>query len=117
LDWESEAADIQWSIEQGKKKKRPPTADQLLKLKLEPVCDPGTLIMVGAYAEMSTCRPGGFGAMPIPITVIWEWCDRHQLDEDATAHMTHVLRVVDGEIIRRERARDRTNDKGKGKKR
>jgi hypothetical protein len=65
--------------------------------------------MVRAYSELSTCRaigPNGIG--PIPVTVMWQWCDRHGLDRELADHVTTVLRHVDAETLRRaaQRARE-----------
>jgi hypothetical protein len=43
----------------------------------------------------------GFGLGPIPVTVMWEWCDRHNFDPEVTAHAVVILRIVDAETLRR----------------
>jgi hypothetical protein len=53
------------------------------------------MLMVSAYVALSTCRPGGMGVMPIPITAIWAWCDRKGYTDDVADHFERVIRTVD----------------------
>lgn len=99
---------MRWTIEQGLKRKPPrkPTPDQLKKLEAGAPLDAGTMILVRAYADVSTCRSFGMGMGPIPITAIWEWCDRQcsgaGLEPDVVVYVIRVLRLVDHEIISRQ---------------
>lgn len=59
------------------------------------------MYLVRAYAALSTCRAGGMAVMPVPVTAIWEWCDRNGVTGDAARFAARVLRAIDAEIIRR----------------
>jgi len=37
---------------------------------------------LSCFYDLSTCRSIGMGVGPIPITVIWDFSDRHGLDEE-----------------------------------
>lgn len=79
----------------------------------EPVCDDGTLMMVRAFAELSTCRHLGMGMHgPIPWTAMVEWCHFRGLDYEVSLHVISVLRFVDAEIMRRQAAEIRASSKG-----
>ena len=63
------------------------------------------MILKNAYALLSTARtmtPVGIG--PIGVDLMWEWCDRHELDNEITNHVVHILVLVDQETLRRARA-------------
>lgn len=34
---------------------------------------------------------------PIPVTAIWEWCDRHGLDDGSREILTLVIRKIDND--------------------
>lgn len=63
------------------------------------------MILVRAYADVATCRSYGMGVGPIPITAMWQWCDRQcngrGLRPEVAAFVVRVLRLVDHEILRR----------------
>jgi hypothetical protein len=94
---------VQWSIEQGRKKRREPTADQVELLASRPELDLGALELAHAYAKLSTTRPitaGGLG--PIPITAVWQWEDRNGItDPGLRRHVEAVIASVDVTAIRR----------------
>ena len=93
-------------LESGEKRKRKPRPDQLALLERGPELDAGCMILVRAYAELSTCRPVGMGPAPIPITVMWQWCDRRGVRDPAVVdHFCLVLRLVDAAILRKVEAR------------
>lgn len=48
-----------------------------------------------AFCELTTCRPVGFGAGPIPWTAIMEWCDREGLDGPDRADFLYLVRSMD----------------------
>lgn len=98
---------MRWSVAEGLKKGRQPTADQAARLAAAPDCDTGTLILVGAYAKLSTEKSIGMALGPIPISIIWQWCDRLRLPPEVAAHAENVLRRVDSIILRRERSRSK----------
>lgn len=50
---------------------------------------------VQAWNDLSTCRSVGMSMGPIPITAIWAWCDRQELDAEAAAIVEHVIRRLD----------------------
>jgi hypothetical protein len=103
LDWEDQAADVRWSIEQGKKKRRPPTDDQIAFLASEPNLDRGASELKRAYVRLSTCRSFGQGFIgPIPATAVWEWQDRNGITDPALRrHIENVLAMIDGAALRR----------------
>lgn len=97
---------MRWSIEQGKKKGRQPTADQRRILAREPPLDEGGLILARAYAELSTCRP--YSATPagliphaIPWTAMADWCAWHGLDGELAAHAMAVIAQIDRVMTKR----------------
>jgi hypothetical protein len=100
---------VLFSIEQGEKKGRPPTLDQLAFLESEPVLDAGLAIMCRAYVELSTCRSNGMSIGPISWLAMVEWARYHELDRHITDHLIRVLRLVDAETLRR--AAERVNEK------
>jgi hypothetical protein len=61
------------------------------------------MVLVRAYAEVSSCRTIGMGMGPIPITAMWEWCDRQLhglgLEPSVAAHVVRVLRIVDSKMV------------------
>lgn len=103
LDWEDQAAEVRWSIEQGKKKRRPPTDDQTRFLSSKPDLDHGGFLIASAYAQLSTCRQismGGIG--PIPITAVWQWEDRNGVTDRAIrAHFEAVITGIDASTMKR----------------
>jgi hypothetical protein len=102
LDWEDEAALVRWSIQQGKKKRRPPTDDQKAVLRREPEMDRGTYEFARAYALLSSERSSGMGVGPIHIRAIWEWLDRAGIQSPLIRrHAENVITAVDGLTLRR----------------
>lgn len=52
---------------------------------------------------------------PIPVIAIWEWSDRHGLDDEAREIMTHVIRRLDNDRAEAEAAKaeiERARGKG-----
>jgi hypothetical protein len=92
-----------WSIEQGEKKRRPPTADQITFFASKPELDAGSLVLAQAYAQLSTCRQFGMGSIgPIPAWAVWQWEDRNGItDLTVRRHVEAVLAAVDGATLRR----------------
>jgi hypothetical protein len=66
-----------------------------------------------AYSELSTTRAfTGMGIGPIPVTAMWQWCDRRQMPNHLTDYVVSVLRSVDAEAMRRSAERLRARTKG-----
>ncbi len=67
----------------------------------EPMLDYGTAIILRAYGELSTCRPGGMSLLPIPWTAMLAWVEHHELEDDVANHLIRVLRIVDSMVLRK----------------
>jgi hypothetical protein len=61
---------------------------------------PGLEIYYNAFMDLSTCRNNGMGVGPIPITAIYEYCDRQGFDEDICEALFDHVRAMDSEFIR-----------------
>ena len=58
----------------------------------------GAETLLTAFVELSTERVNGMSAGAIPISKIWEYCDRFGLDDWA---LTYQISVLDREILAR----------------
>jgi transposase InsO family protein len=93
---------IRWSIEEGKKKRRPPTADQVKFLAAKPDLDRGGFELARAYAKLSTERNNGMTLGPIRISKVWEWMDRTGIANPIVReHVEATLMAVDAITLKR----------------
>lgn len=60
------------------------------------------MILVRAYAEVATCRQFGMGFGPVPITVMWQWCEVNGVYPELVAFVVSVLRLVDCAIVKKQ---------------
>lgn len=84
-------------------------------LEKEPERDLAVQLCLRAWWETGTCRVVGMAVGPIPVTAIWEWCDRHGFDDEAREIMTHVIRQLDNDRAEAEAAKaeiERARGKG-----
>jgi len=61
----------------------------------EPAQDDAMGLCMRAWSDLSTCRPVGMTAGPVPWTAAMEWCRWHGLDHDASAMVWAVIRRLD----------------------
>lgn len=85
----------------------------------EPLRDPpeieqGLEIYWVAYAEVSTDRPMGFGAAPIPWTAIQRWGEVHELNEDQMTLLHTFLRSMDAEFMAYYEEKEKRKNKSSG---
>lgn len=93
---------VRWSIEQGRKKRREPLGDQVKFLAAQPYLDAGGFALANAYAQLSRCRPGGFGLCPIDMRAVWEWADRNWItDRFVRKHFEEVILATDARTLGR----------------
>jgi hypothetical protein len=52
-----------------------------------------------AFWDLSTCRPGGFGATAIPWLAIRDYGVTFEYDEEQMDDLFHFTRVMDNEFI------------------
>ncbi len=103
LEWEMEAAPI---LEQLQLRKRKPLPFEQDVLARRPPDDEAVELGMRAFKSVATERPVGMGFGQIPVTAIWQWCDREGLDPDAAQIMTRAILYSDGVYVaRRERAK------------
>ena len=69
-------------------------------LKERPVLWPGLEIYYNAFMDLSTCRSVGMGVGPIPITAIYEYCDRQRFDEDICESLLVHTRAMDSAYLK-----------------
>lgn len=66
----------------------------------KPELDPGLVLYWNAYSELSTCRPASFGdLMPIPWTVIREYCQFNEFSEEQEERLRYFIRKMD-DVVR-----------------
>ncbi len=70
-------------------------------LDAEPPQDAAMGIVLHAWGDLSTCRPVGMDVGQLPWDKVMSWCDRHQLDEDATRIVWAVIRRLDRDFFER----------------
>lgn len=63
----------------------------------EPPTD-GLDFYVDAFRELSTCRPGGMGLLPIPFTAIVEYSRIYELED--LEEFAYVIRSMDDTFIK-----------------
>ena len=71
----------------------------------KPPEDDALLLCVRAWQDLETCRSVGMAVGPIPWTAVQEWALASGLDRDSTRLLHDVIRYVDGERARIERAK------------
>jgi len=52
-----------------------------------------------AFWDLSTCRPAGMGAGPIPWSVIRDYAVTFELDQDQEEELYHHIRVMDNAFL------------------
>lgn len=55
----------------------------------------GSLLYYDAFLELNTCRPSGWGIMPIPWTAIIAYADEHGLLGEQRESLLSIIRQVD----------------------
>lgn len=55
----------------------------------------GTELYYGAFNDLSSCRPGGFGLSPIPWSAINDYADVMNYDEDQKDDLFLFVRLMD----------------------
>lgn len=62
-----------------------------------PVLGEGLAFYWGAFLELSSCRPLGFGAVgPIPWTAIRAFAHDRELDDEDADYFVAMIRALDG---------------------
>lgn len=52
-----------------------------------------------AFIDLSTCRTTGFGAGPIPWSVVQDYADTFDFDEDQTEALHYFVRKMDAAYL------------------
>lgn len=60
---------------------------------------PGLEFFYGAFWDLNTTRSMGMAEGYIPITAVWSYGDRLQLDEETQHHLEYLVKVMDMEYI------------------
>jgi hypothetical protein len=72
--------------------------------------------MARAYSQLSTTRSVGMDGIigPIPVTAIWEYCDRTGISADPVLreHFVDVMRAIDQHTLNTAAARRRQRTGG-----
>lgn len=73
-----------------------------------PALMPGLDFYLSAFNELSTCRPIGMAAGPIPWTAIVAYAQSYGMDEEAEDYLRQMVRALDGVFL--DFARGRADD-------
>ncbi len=117
MSWRADHADTIEALELAAKRKtgaaRAVLDQQLAAIYAkQPERDYAAARCIMAWYELDTCRSIGMVVGPIPVTAIHEWCAAEGIDRDGAALVKAVIRHLDIEHIRRERAKQRLASKG-----
>ncbi|MCP4897720.1 MAG: hypothetical protein GY906_12170 [bacterium] len=52
-----------------------------------------------AFQDLNTCRTSGFGAGPIPWSVILDYSRKYEFDEEQEEDLFYFIRVMDNEFL------------------
>lgn len=64
-------------------------------MKNAPVLWPNLAFLYAAYCELSTCRPAGFGATPIPWTAVIRYADEADMAGQDRSDFLYFMRAMD----------------------
>jgi len=66
----------------------------------------GMELYYGAFQDLHTCRPSGWGAQPIPWSAISDYADSLRLDEEQRGDLFYFVRALDGCWLDYHRSKD-----------
>jgi hypothetical protein len=75
----------------------------------------GERFIMRAFFELSSCRQYGMGPGPIPWNFIQEYADREGLDPDIRTLFADMIRMLDGEYMKDETERWKSERDNKGR--
>lgn len=59
----------------------------------------GLELYYGAFSELSSCRTTGFGAGPIPWSVVQDYADTFVFDDEQTEALHYLIRKMDSAYL------------------
>lgn len=65
------------------------------RIKNAPQLRLGLELYLQAFYDLNTCRPSGWGLMPIPWTATREYAEAFDYDEEQTERLFHHIPVMD----------------------
>jgi len=57
--------------------------------------------VVECWNLLDSTRSIGMAVGPIPITAVWTWCERKQLDDDLTTAIASAINYLDAQRAKR----------------
>ena len=78
-----------------------PTRDQLDVLAAKPELDAGSVRMMLAFDDVSSCRAKGMSDGRIPWDAVLRWAVHHGMDFRQTNRLWRVIRLIDAKLRER----------------